>query len=48
MDYILIGIFIAIGFYIAPIVLVLVVFVGAFILVGIAMLFDIIGDIFKR
>lgn len=30
MEYILTGIFIAIGFYIAPIVLALVVFVGAF------------------
>ena len=48
MEYILIGLFIAIGFYIAPIVLALVLFVGAFILVGIDMLFNFIRDLFKR
>lgn len=48
MEYILLGIFIAIGFYLAPIVLAFVVFVGAFIIVGIDMLFNFIRDLFKR
>lgn len=48
MEYILTGIFIAIGLYIAPIVLALGVIVGAFILLGIGMLFNFIRDLFKR
>ena len=48
MEYILLGIFIAIGFYITPVVLALVVFIGAFILVRIDMLFNFIRDIFRR
>ena len=48
MNWIVIGILIAIGIYIAPIVLALVVFIGAFILVGIGMLFNFIRDLFKR